>query len=496
MMIMVAAGRAAIGGRRPLLSGLPCWSIPTALIAAWSVLGCSSSGRSRTPPDGAGGSVADASTGTGGAPGGDASGGNTGAGGATTGPGGSAGGTAGTSGSGGAGGAATGTGGGAGAGAGGVAGMLTASSLAVRFANAVMARWPDPQTITMTPAWEYNHGIVLRGIEQVYRHTNDARYLTYIRRYADEFVNTSGQFLNAGGMATLPADHSFDNIQPSVLLPFLFQQTSAAKYRTASDLIRARYDTIPRNPDGGFWHKQIYPNEMWLDGVYMGLPFLMRYATTFGTCGTFCADTVVAQALLVANHVRDPATGLLYHAWDDSPPGTKAAWADPTTGRSPSVWGRAMGWYAMALVDMLPDIPADHAGRSDLLTILAGMASAMRATQDATTGLWFQVVDKGALPDDWLETSGSGMFVYALKVGVDRGYLDPSFMTVATRGWQGLQTMVVAGTTASPSITGAVQGMGVQINYAGYINQLPTLSNSPHGLCAILLAASEMESAP
>ena len=274
--------------------------------------------------------------------------------------------------------------------------MLASSSLAVRFANAVMARWPDPQNITMTPAWEYNHGIVLRGIEQVYRHTGDARYLTYIRRYADEFINASGQFLNAGGMSTLPTDHSFDNIQPSVLLPFLFQQTSAAKYHTAADTIRARYDTIPRNPDGGFWHKQIYPNEMWLDGVYMGLPFLMRYATTFGTCGTFCADTVVAQALLVANHVRDPATGLLYHAWDDSAAGAKAAWADPTTGRSPSVWGRAMGWYAMALVDMLPDIPADHAGRSDLLTILTGMASAIRATQDTTTGLWFQVVDQGA----------------------------------------------------------------------------------------------------
>jgi unsaturated rhamnogalacturonyl hydrolase len=345
----------------------------------------------------------------------------------------------------------------------------------------------------MTPAWEYNHGIVLRGIEQVYRHTGDARYLTYIRRYADEFINASGQFLNAGGMSTLPTDHSFDNIQPSVLLPFLFQQTSAAKYKTAADTIRARYDTIPRNPDGGFWHKQIYPNEMWLDGVYMGLPFLMRYATTFGTCGTFCADTVVTQALLVANHVRDPATGLLYHAWDDSAAGAKAAWADPTTGRSPSVWGRAMGWYAMALVDMLPDIPADHANRSDLLTILTGMATAMRATQDTATGLWFQVVDKGAQTDDWIETSGSGMFVYALKVGVDRGYLDPSFMTVATRGWQGLQAKVTTDTSGAPTITGAVQGMGVQVNYAGYINQLPTLSNSPHGLCAILLAASEME---
>jgi len=385
----------------------------------------------------------------------------------------------------------TGTGGKAGAGgmaggSGGIAGMLAPTSLAVKFANAVMARAPDPQNITMTPAWEYNHGIVLRGIEQVYRHTGDAKYLTYIQRYADEFVS-------AAGVVNIPADHSFDNIQPSVLLPFLYQQTGAAKYHTAADQIRARYDTIPRNADGGFWHKQIYPNEMWLDGVYMGLPFLMRYGTTFGTCGTFCADTVVQQALLVATHVRDPATGLLYHAWDDSPAGTKAAWADATTGRSPSIWGRAMGWYAMALVDMLPDIPADHTGRSDLLTILTGMASGIRATQDAATGLWFQVVDQGAQTNDWIETSGSGMFVYALKVGVDRGYLDPSYMTVANRGWQGMMAKVTMDAAGTPTITGAVQGMGVQNNYAGYINQLPTLSNSPHGLCAILLAAAEME---
>jgi unsaturated rhamnogalacturonyl hydrolase len=371
-------------------------------------------------------------------------------------------------------------------GAGGTPGTLAPSSLAVRFANAILARWPDPQNITPAMAWEYNHGIVLRGIEQVYRHTGDARYLAYIRRYADEFVS-------AAGVVNIPTDHSFDNIQPSVLLPFLYQQTGAAKYHTAADQIRARYDTIPRNADRGFWHKQIYPNQMWLDGAYMGLPFLVRYGATFGTCGVFCNDTSVEQSLLVASHVRDPATGLLYHAWDDSAAGAKTIWADPTTGRSPVVWGRAMGWYAMALVDMLPDLPANHAGRVQLIAILAGMAAALQTAQDPATGLWFQVVDQGARADDWTETSGSGMFVYALKVAVDRGYIDASYLAVANRGWLGLQTKVTADAAGTPTITGAVQGLGVQVDYAGYINQLPALSNSPHGLCAILLAASEME---
>jgi unsaturated rhamnogalacturonyl hydrolase len=453
-----------------------------AILAAGA--GCSGSGAARAVGgNGGSGDAAAIGAGGGGSSGGAGTAGGVG-GAVSTGIGGAvgAGGSLGTGGGPGLGGNSGGSGGSA---AGGAIGALPSTSLAVRFADAVMARWPDPQNITTPAAWEYNHGIVLRGIEQVYRHTGDARYLAYIRRYADEFVS-------AAGLVNLPAAHSFDNIQPSVLLPFLFQQTAAAKYHTAADQIRARYDTIPRNADGGFWHKQTYPNQMWLDGAYMGLPFLMRYGVTFGTCGSFCNDTVTQQLLLVANHVRDPATGLLYHAWDDSAAGAKAAWANATTGRSPVVWGRAMGWYAMALVDVLPDLPTTQA-RTDLLAILSGMATALQATQDPATGLWFQVVDQGTRTDDWTETSGSGMFVYALKVAVDRGYLAASYLTVANRAWQGLQAKVTIDVAGAPTITGAVQGMGVQVDYAGYINQLPTLSNSAHGLCAILLAASEME---
>jgi unsaturated rhamnogalacturonyl hydrolase len=380
-----------------------------------------------------------------------------------------------------------GTGANGGTSGGGGTGTLPAGSLAVRFANAVMTRWPDPMSIVVSlPQWEYNRGIVLRGMEQVYRRTSDRRYLAYIQRYADEFVS-------AAGVVNIPVAHSFDNIQPSVLLPFLFQQTGLAKYRAAAEQIRARYDTIPRNADGGFWHKQTYPNQMWLDSIYMGEPFLMRYGATFGTCGTFCNDTVVEQVLLVAAHVRDPATGLLYHAWDDSPAGSKAVWANATTGRSSVIWGRAMGWYAMALADILPDLPVAHAGRTEMISMLAGIARGLQATQDPVTGLWFQVLDQGTLGDDWIETSGSGMFIYALKVAVNRGYIDPSYLAVANRAWQGLKTRVTMDANGLPTITGAVQGMSVGIDYAGYINQLPTLSNSSHGLCAILLAAAEME---
>jgi unsaturated rhamnogalacturonyl hydrolase len=438
---------------------------------------------------GGGGATGGSAVGAGGTGG---SSGATGAGGAAGSIGGSAsagrGGTGGGAGRGGGGGSAGAAGrGGSSGGVAGSGGMLASNSLAVRFANAVLSRWPDPNNIAgQLPGWEYNHGIVLRGIEQVWRHTGDARYLQYIQRYTDEFVSASGTVTISDA-----ANHSFDNLQPSIFLPLLYQQTNMAKYKTAADSIRARYDTIPKNPDGGFWHKQTYPNQMWLDSIYMGEPFLVRYAA-LGTCGTYCNDTVYTQMLLLSQHVRDTSTGLLYHAWDDSP-SMKAAWANATTGRSPSVWGRALGWYAMALVDLLPDLPAG-AQHDQLLAILQGLAMGLKNTQDATTGLWYQVVDQGSKTDNWLETSGSGMFVYTLKVAVNRGYIDSSYLTVANKGWQGMMSKVTGG-TGTPSITSAVKGMGVQNNYAAYVatTLMPLLTDSPHGLCSILLAASEME---
>jgi unsaturated rhamnogalacturonyl hydrolase len=370
---------------------------------------------------------------------------------------------------------------------GGDAGTLASDSLAVRFANMILSKWPDPASMTTPAGFEYNHGIILRGIEQVYRHTGDSRYLTYIQKYIDENVSASGVVNNLG--TTFSA---FDSMQPSVLLPFLYQETGLAKYKTAADSVQAFYKNIPTNGDGGYWHKQTLANQMWLDGIYMGEPFLARYGAVFGNCST-CGDTVVKQTTLIAAHTQDTATGLYYHAWwDNNPTGTtKPAWAD-ANGRSPCIWSRAMGWYAMALVDTLGDLPASQTGRSDLLTILTGVAAGLKTTQDAKTGLWYQVMDQGSKTDNWTETSGSGMFVYALKVAVNRGYIDSSYSAVADSGWKGLQTKVTTDASGTPSITGAVNGMNVQNNYAGYVGQ-NKLTNSSHGLCAILLAAAEME---
>jgi len=352
--------------------------------------------------------------------------------------------------------------------------------IAVRFADWIMATWPDPTMLT-NKGWEYNNGIILHGISKVYEKNRDPRYLAYIKRFVDAYVKEDFTI-------DLGADHNIDTLQPGILVLFLYEQTGEEKYRKTAAYVRQAFDLIPKNAEGGFWHKKRYPDEMWVDGIYMGEPFLVKYGHLFGN-DPACFETAVFQTTLCARHTQDPQTGLLRHAWDCD---RNAAWADPQTGLSPEVWSRGMGWFAMALVDILEYLPVDHQGRQELLAMLQKVAAGLKATQDPATGLWYQVMDKGGQPDNWHETSGSGMFVYAIKAGMDAGNLDRDYRQVVNKAWDGLKSKVSYGADGAPVVSDAVEGMGVQVNYANYVNK-KRLQNSPHGLCAILMAASQME---
>jgi unsaturated rhamnogalacturonyl hydrolase len=352
------------------------------------------------------------------------------------------------------------------------------------FADMILETWPDPSTIDPGMGFQYNHGIVLHGIERIYQRTLDPRYLAYIQAFVDAYIGPRGEDLDLGAL------HDVDRVQPAVLLPFLYEETGEPRYLAAAHRVRDRYDSFPVNAEGGYWHKVWTPNELWLDTLYMTLPFLTRYGAV-ADCGSFCEDTATFQIVLLARHAQDPETGLLRHGWDQD---RDAPWADPVTGLAPVVWSRGTGWYAMALVDVLDDLALDHPRRGELLAILEALAVGLRDTQDAATGLWHQVVDRGGRADNWIETSGSAMIVYSLKKAVDRGTLAPEFLEVASRGWAGLvQVVESASRGGRPTITGAVIGMGIQSHYAAYVDK-PRLANSTHGLCAILMAASQMES--
>ena len=233
-----------------------------------------------------------------------------------------------------------------------------------------------------------------------------------------------------GSIRTYTIDeYNIDHILPGRNLLSFTKSQRQEKYRKAAALLREQLKTHPRTSEGGFWHKKIYPSQMWLDGLYMGEPFYAEYAVTFNEDAAF--DDIAKQFILMERHSRDDKTGLLYHGWDES---RKQRWANPTTGRSPNFWGRAMGWYAMALVDTLDHFPQKHPQRAELIAILNRLARAVAKYQDPRSGLWYQVLDKGGAKGNYLESSAACMFVYALAKGVRNGYLPRSYMQGRQRG--------------------------------------------------------------
>src|SRR5215213_2946082 len=360
-------------------------------------------------------------------------------------------------------------------------------------ATAMTALWRDTaKNESGYPSkWTYDHGLVLKGIERVYIATNDKQYFDFIQRSIYHFISEDGS------IRTYKIDeYNIDNILPGRNLLFLYKTTGEEKYRKAAALLREQLKTHPRTSEGGFWHKKIYPSQMWLDGLYMGEPFYAEYAETFDEPEAF--DDIAKQFVLMETHARDAKTGLLYHGWDES---KQQRWADKTTGRSPNFWGRAMGWYAMALVDVLEHFPKDHPRRGELLAILGRLAAAIEKVQEPQTGLWYQVLNAGGMKGNYLEASASVMFVYALAKAVRLGYLPESYMKVARKGWAGIQRQFVeeaAGGGVNFKGTVSVAGLGGNPyrdgSYAYYLSE-PVVTNDAKGVGAFLLASAEMESA-
>jgi unsaturated rhamnogalacturonyl hydrolase len=254
--------------------------------------------------------------------------------------------------------------------------------------------------------------------------------------------------------------------------------------------------THPRNNSNGFWHKQIYPYQMWLDGIYMAGPFLAEYACRFDEPATF--EDVFHQIILIEGRTRDEKTGLLYHAWDES---KQQRWCDPITGRSRYFWGRAIGWYVMALVDVLDFLPREQAHRQDLITILDRTAAALVKVQDEATGLWYQILDLPKRKGNYLEASASAMFVYAFAKAVRKGHLAQEYLLSARRAYLGLlQTLIkidAHGLLTLENVCGGA-GLGGQPYRDGSFEYYVTekiIPNDPKGVGPFILAALEMERA-
>jgi len=358
-------------------------------------------------------------------------------------------------------------------------------------ATAMTVLWHDTARNELgAPArWTYEYGVVLKGIEGLWLSTGEGRYFSFIQKGMDNFVNADGTIRTYNS-----ADYNLDNINSGRSLLLLYKVTGQEKYRKAAALLREQLKTHPRTSDGGFWHKKIYPSQMWLDGLYMAEPFYAEYAATFREDADF--DDIAKQFVLMEHHSRDPKTGLLYHGWDES---KQQRWADPSTGHSPNFWDRAMGWYAMALVDTLDYFPRQHPQRAELIAILNRLAKAVVSYQDKNTGLWYQVMDKGTEKGNYLETSGSSMFVYALAKGVRNGYLPATYLANAKRGYKGLlDGYVKTEGNGQTNLEGTVSVAGLGGNpyrdgsYQYYLSE-KVVTNDPKGVGAFLMAANEMD---
>jgi unsaturated rhamnogalacturonyl hydrolase len=379
--------------------------------------------------------------------------------------------------------------------------QTAANTWSVKFSDAIISRWPiaGGGINTMTgKGWEYSNTIMTHGMEKVYNNVPTAAYLTYIQNYVDGYVNSSGVI-----SASLI---SLDRVHPGISCLFLYEKTGLLKYKTAATTLRnllvGASATYPKTSTTNiFWHKNngSYDNIVMLDGIYMAHPFLAKYGSLFGD--NAARDTAINQTLFVYSQLYDNTTHLIKHAWTSTP--ASYAWANSSTGNSSEVWSRAMGWYMMALVDILKYVPAAHPKRANLLTALSNLAIGVKTYQDATTGLWYQVVDKGIgkpgyTAANYIETSGSAMFVYALKTAVDSGWLSSAtYLPVAQSGWAGLKAIeITIYSDSKPQINNFAPAMSVQNNYAGYVGitsvDCPATTN-PHGYAAILMAASVME---
>jgi unsaturated rhamnogalacturonyl hydrolase len=356
-----------------------------------------------------------------------------------------------------------------------VARPAAATDWSVAMVDSTTARY-TPSTIG---GWSYPVGLYLYGQYLTYRRTHESRHLSYIKSYVDRFVKSDG--------STDQGFNSLDSMQAGRLLVILHRETGEDRYRKAAKKIRDRLDTFPRTSDGGFWHADTSSraHQLWSDGVYMVNPFLVEYGEEFGD-SAYANDEAAKQLYVYGRHLQ-VSGGLLKHAYDES---KTASWADPGTGLAPEHWCRAVGWYSMAIVNVLDALPVNHVRRPQLIRILRNLAKGLEKYQDPATGRWFQVIDKGSRSDNWTETSCSSMFTYALSRGAQQGYLDAHYQSVAQRGYQGVLAKISLGADGRTDLTDISIGTNVG-DYAFYIAR-PRETNDFHGLGAFLIMNEQL----
>lgn len=362
----------------------------------------------------------------------------------------------------------------------------------VKVADAMMSHYDSivhhMDHLDKRASWQYDYALLAEAIGKLEKYTGNMAYGKYMNDFFDYYVDSIGNI-----RYYKMEEYNLDKIRPAMPLFSLYKKTGDSCYVNALRQEIKQLETQPRTTEGGYWHKKIYPHQMWLDGIFMASPFMAEYAKTFNQPLWF--DEAVRQITLIYDKTVDPKTGLLYHAWDES---KTQRWANPGNGQSRHFWSRATGWYMMAIVDVLDCLPEDHPEHNALISILGKVAEALLKVQDGESKLWFQVLDCGGREGNYLEASGSSMFIYSFAKGAAKGYLATSYLKVAHEAFDGIVThLMKKDGDGSLILTQICGGCGLggnpyrEADYHYYVTE-KIVENDPKGIAPFILAGIEL----
>lgn len=350
----------------------------------------------------------------------------------------------------------------------------------IALAETIMARHPDYRR-AYYKKWNYVQGYIFCAFERIYRAMGDRRYMDYMKTLVDHFVDSQGKFKGS-------SLNNLDDFMTGTAVVAMYDYTHEERYKIAATQMRRAFDAYPRT-DGQFWHNTAGP-VMWIDGVFMGQMFTLRYDASIGDSAS-CYGEAAKQILTCAKHSQKGDSGLYFHAWTTD--FVKNKWAAPESGTSPEVWSEGLGWYSLVLVEALGVLPKDHPDRAALEDIYRRLAAGLKRTQDSQSGGWFMVVDKGDQPGNWIDPSGTGMFIYTLQRGIELGLLDKKeYAPLVERAYRKLLEFASVNERGLVDISGGGDGIGIKSTYNSYISHKRQV-NAKETVGGFLWAATIME---
>jgi unsaturated rhamnogalacturonyl hydrolase len=357
----------------------------------------------------------------------------------------------------------------------------------IKMANSVISRSDSLiYYVDRNPKWAYDVAFLGMAVDKL--GNKDIRYSKYMETWVDHFVKQDGSVIDYN-----IEEYNLDRIFPGRNVITVYKRNHDARYKIALDNFIEQLKSQPKTKSGGYWHKNIYPWQMWLDGIFMASTYMAQYAKEFDSPGWF--DVACTQTRMIYDKTLDAKSGLLMHAWDES---RTQKWCDPLTGKSHYPWSRATGWYILAIEDILEYLPENHPDRADLISILQKTCEALLKVRDPKTGLWFQVLNEGGRDENYIEGSGSAMYTYAFARGAHKGYLDAKFLAIAEKAFDGiikeLITVDEKGLLTMHNICG---GCGLGGNpyrdgsYEYYVRE-KRVDNDTKGVAPFIMAAIEL----